>query len=133
MPALDVDREEIRLFHVGDEYLCSRYFDRTDLFEQLREYYDRDNYRFAVPAAALEDVRELLEAPYFDPVLVDDLEPYCVVTEQYTKHADILRRSVASWGREGHLFFLVEDQVAVEAALEQGATRIAETDFVVGL
>lgn len=133
MPDFDVKPESILVFHVGDEYLFSHFFDRTDVFEALSDYYNEDAYRFEVPDDDFDDVRDLLAEEYFELVVVDDLEPYCVVKETYTKHADILRNSVANWERDGHLFFLMKDDLSVLEAEEQGATRITETEFVVGL
>ena len=127
------DGRRLTVFRVGDEYLFAHYFERESLFASLREYYVRDAYRFEVPAAAFEAVREDLVAADYDPVVVCDLEPYCVVTEVYAPHADILRDSVANWERRGHRFFLLPDEAAVERAVMQGATPIEETEFVLGL
>jgi len=133
MPAFDVDPESLTVFAVGDDYLFAHYFDRRDLFTELSEYYDEDEYRFEVPAAAFPAVRDRLEDAAYDPQVVTDLEPYCVVVEKYDKHAAILKESVANWERRGHRFFLLKDAFAVEKALERGATAIEETEFVVGL
>jgi hypothetical protein len=94
MPSFDVTPERITVFPVDDEYLFTHYFERTDIFESLKEYYNHDTYRFEVPADEFETVREQLADNYYDLVVVDDLEPYCVVKEAYTPHADILRASV---------------------------------------
>lgn len=133
MPTFDVDRDEIIVFEIGDEYLFSYYFDQQDVFEDLRDYYNEDEYRFEVPADAFDTVRERLEDAYLDPVVVTDLEPYCVLIDKYDEHAEILKRSVATWERQGRRLFLMKDELAVKEALEHGATRISETDFVVGL
>lgn len=133
MPDFDVDRDRINVFPVGDAYVFTHYFDRTDLFEALREYYDGDAYRFEVPAAEFPRVEERLLEAYFEPVVVDDPETYCVVKEQYTEHADILRNAVVSWERRGHLFFLMEDELSVQNALDAGARRLDTTEFAFGL
>ncbi|WP_135820878.1 hypothetical protein [Halostella litorea] len=133
MPTFDIDRERINLFHVGFEYIFSEYFDQDELFQDLNPYYDPDQYRFAVPADEIDDITSRLEDAYYDPVLVEDLEPYCVVKEKYTKHADILRESVATWERRGNLFFLLPDELTVTEAIEAGATPIEDTEFIVGL
>ena len=133
MPRFDVEAERINVFQIDDEYLFTHFFDRTDLFEEFRDYYNDDEYRFEVPADEFDEVRERLSAEYFDPVVVEDLEPYCVVKEKYTKHADILRNSVVHWERRGHLFFIMKDELAVREALEQDAERLDETDFVLGI
>jgi len=133
MPTFDVEPEELTVFKVDDEYLFSQYFDQQDVFEDLRDYYNDDAYRFEVPADEFENVRERLEDAYFDPVVVTDLEPYCVVINKYDEHAEILKQSVANWERSGNRFLLIKDELAVQEAVERGATRISETDFVVGL
>jgi len=133
MPTFDIDPEEITVFEIDDEYWFSHYFTRTDLFETLREYYDEEAYRFEIPAEEFDAVREELADEYIDLAVAEDLEPYCVVIEQYTEYGDILRDSVAHWKRQGHRFFLMKDDLSVREAVEHGATRLSETDFVVGL
>lgn len=49
MPTLDVDPETIYVFAVGDEYYFSHYFDRSDVFDALKEHYNGEKYRFEVP------------------------------------------------------------------------------------
>jgi hypothetical protein len=66
-------------------------------------------------------------------VIVTDLEPYCVVIDKYDEHAEILKRSVATWERQRKRFFLLKDDLAVKEAVERGAERVSDTDFVVGL
>lgn len=133
MSDFDIDPEEILAFRVGDEYLFSHYFDRDTVFEELEEYYNRDDYRFEIPAEDFEDVCDRLEEEYYSLKRVEDLEPYCVVKEQYTPHADILRNSVAKWERRGYNFFLMKDELSVSKALEDGATKITETNLAIGL
>jgi len=133
MPTFDTDPEEITVFPIEDKYWSSHYFDRTDLFKKLHEDYNEDAYRFEIPAEEFEEIREELAREYIDLVAPEDLNSYCVVIEQYTECGDILRDSVAHWERQGHRFFLIEDELSVREAVEHGATRLSETDFVVGL
>jgi hypothetical protein len=133
MPTFDVGAEPLTVFEVGDEYLFAHYFDRQDVFDDLRDYYNDDAYRFEVPADEFGEVRERLEDAYFEPRVVTDLQPYCVVIEKYEEHAKILKSSVANWERKGHRFFLMKGELAVKEAIERGATPISETDFVAGI
>lgn len=133
MPEFDVDPERVNVFEIDDQYLFKHYFQRTDLFEELREYYNDEEYRFEVSADEFKDVQEFLQKEYIVLEIVDDLETFCVVKEQYTEHADILRNAVIQWQREGYNFFLMKDELSVKEALEQGATPVAETDLVIGL
>ena len=133
MPEFDVERERINVFRIDDDHLFVHFFDRTDLFEAFREYYNDDAYRFEIPEGEFDEVRGRLTAEYFNPVVIEDPEPYCVVKEKYTKHADILRNSVVNWERRGHRFFIMKDELAVKEALERGPQRLEETDFVLGI
>lgn len=133
MSGFDTGPEELVIFEVGGEYLFSQYFGATDLFEELSGYYNDTEYRFEVPEAEFDAVQERLEDAYYEPVIVSDLEPYCVVIDKYDEHAEILKRAVATWHRRGKRFFLLQDSLAVKEALKRGAERIGDTDFVVGL
>ena len=133
MPTFDVDPTQLVVFKIDDEYLFSHYFDQQDVFDALQEYYNDNAYRFEVPAAEFDTVSNRLEDAYFEPAVVTELEPYCVVIDKYDEHAEILKNSVANWERGGKRFFLMKDDLAVKEAVERGATLISETDFVVGL
>jgi hypothetical protein len=133
MPSFDVTPERITVFPSDDTYLFKHYFERTDIFESLQEYYNHDKYRFEVPADEFEAIREQLAENYYDLVVVGDLEPYCVIKETYTPHADILRSAVIHWSRDGYNFFVLKDEAAVAQAVEQGATRITDTDLALGI
>lgn len=124
----------ISVFPVSGEYLFKHYFDHGDVFEKLQEYYEEDEYRFAVPEDEFEEVKENMADWGHDLIVLDDIEEYIVVKEQYTKHADILRNSVAHWTRREHNFFLLKSETAVYEAVEQkGATPVSETEFEPGI
>ncbi len=133
MPRFDIEAEPITVFHIGDEYIFSHYFEREDIFDTLKQHYNQESYRFEVPEEAVQDVCSLLKEEYFEPMVVEELEPYCVIKEKYTEHADILRLSVAHWERDDTLFFLLPDELTVREAIDKGATPIADTSYVIGL
>lgn len=135
MPSFDVDPERLYVFCIDDEYLFSEYFEHQDLFDRLSDYYNGDAYRFEVPAADYDDVVDALAEFYYQPVEVDGDEraDFCVVTGKYDQHAEILRQSVLQWERQGHRFFLMKSPLAVDEAIERGATPLSETEFVLGL
>ncbi len=126
------DTETIVVFSLDDEYLFRHYFERQDVFRDLSEYYNSEQYRFEVPEEEFETVEQRLREVYYELRVVDP-ERYCVVVEKYDKHAAILRDSVANWERRGHRFFLMKDDLAVEKAVDRGATPLSETEFVLGL
>lgn len=124
---------ELYVFDLDGEYLFRQYFDSSELFDALRAYYVRDAYRFEVPADDYEEVAETLQDHGYEPTVVVDPEPFCVVIGQYEPHADILKESVANWTRREHRFFLMRSPFAVEKAVERGATLVAETEFEAGI
>lgn len=133
MPSFDVDSETINVFEVDGTYLFKQYFDRDEVFSELQEYYNSTSYRFEIPEDELDSVRETLEEYFYELEVVDDVEEFCVVKEKYTEHADILRNSVWQTSRGDYNVFLVKDQLSVEQAIEQGATKLEDTDLEVGL
>jgi hypothetical protein len=133
MSDFEVDHGRVVAFDFGGEYVFSHYFEREDVFRDLREYYLDDEYRFEVPAEDIEAVREVLAEAHYRLDVVEDPEPYCVAVEQYTEHADILRESVAHWTRRGYEFFLMPEEPAVKEALEQGATPVEDIDLAAGI
>lgn len=125
--------DSIYVFEIDGEYLFSYYFDRSDIFAELQGHYNADKYRFEIPEDDFPRVEELLEENHYQPIRVDDIERFAVVKEQYTEHKNILRNSVIHWSRDGYKFFVMESPRAVEQAVEQGATRLGETELVLGL
>lgn len=124
---------EVYVFEMDGRYLFKQFFDVSAVFDALREHYVREEYRFEVPSDAFESVAETLRNHGFEPTVVEDPEPYCVVIGEYEKHADILKESVANWTRRGHRFFLMRSPFAVEQAVERGATPVAESEFEAGI
>ncbi|MFB6201346.1 MAG: hypothetical protein ABEI98_04980 [Halorhabdus sp.] len=135
MADFDVDTEELYVFKIDDEYLFSAYFEHEDLFDRLSQYYNGDAYRFEVPADEYDAVVEALNEYYYEPIVIeaDNRVDFCVVTGKYDEHAEILKRSVLNWERRGRRFFLMRSPLAVDEAIERGATPLEETDFVLGL
>jgi hypothetical protein len=133
MPAFDVDTTEINAFEVKDAnlYIFSQYFDQEEVFAELREYYDSEYYRFEVPANEIDRIESFLDEYFYDfnRVAPDAIEPFCVVKEKYTDHADILRNSVYHTSRGNNTVFVMQDRLSAEQAVEQGATRLADADI----
>lgn len=94
--------------------------------------YNEEEYRFEVPAEAFETVREELAGEYIELDVVNDREAFCVVKGQYSEYGDVLRDSVAHWERRGQRFFLLKDELAVKQAIERGAERLGDTEYVLG-
>ncbi len=125
--------DPIYVFDIDGEYILSHHFHRSDIFSDLQMYYNDDEYRFEIPEGEFPRVLELLEQNHYNPIQVDDIEEFAVVKEQYTEHREILRNSVIHWRRDGYNFFVMESPHAAEEAIERGATRLEETELVLGL
>jgi len=134
MPSFEVDRERINLFAVDDRYLFKQYFEQDDVFAELRRYYNEDEYRFEVPKDAFSEVQELLREHFYDPVVVDDPEQFCVVYPKYADHPDVLfKASVLQRSTGDYHVFLMKDQLSVEQAVKNGGTRLVEADVEIRL
>jgi hypothetical protein len=130
MPSFEVDQEEITVFALGESYVFRQYFEQDELFADLQEYYNSEDYRFEVPQDAFETVARRLEEHFYEPIIVEEVEPFCVVKQKYTDHPDILfKTAVAKQSTGDHTVFLLKDQLSVEQATEQGATRLSDTDI----
>jgi len=134
MPSFEVDRERINLFAIDDRYLFKQYFDQDDVFAELRRYYNEDDYRFEVPQEDIANVQALLEDHFYAPRIVDDPEEFCVVHRKYAKHPDVLfKASVLQRSTGDHHVFMMKDQLSVEQAVNNGATRLVEADVEIRL
>jgi len=132
MPTFDVDSTRINAFEVEDAglYIFSQYFDENEIFDELREWYNSEKYRFEVPAEEIDQVEAFLDEHFYDLQRIETpaIEPFCVVKEKYTEHAGILRNSVYHTSQAGSTVFVMQDELSAEQALEQGATRLADSD-----
>ena len=130
MPSFDVDREQVNLFRVEDRYLFKQYFDQDTVFTALRDYYNQDDYRFEVPPDVVEEVKQVLREHMFEPAVVDAPAEFCVVYPKYTDHPDVLfKTAVLQRSKRDKHLFLLKDQLSVEQAVDNGATRLADTDM----
>lgn len=128
MPSFDIDKEEITAFDLGNGYLFTAYFDEDLLFNQLKEYYNSDKYRFEIPDGDLEQVRQILNEFYYELKIEHSLEDYCVTIDEDVDSSSILRNSVKRKHRECHEIYLMKDKLSVEQALEHGAVHIEKSE-----
>jgi len=128
MPSFNVDTEEITAFDFKDTYLFTAYFDEKQLFNQLEKYYNRDKYRFKVPGGSLEEVRQTLYDYFYELVIEDSPEEYCVVAGEETDTNAILRYSVMSKQRRNYDIYLMKDKISLKQTVEQGAIRVEKSE-----
>jgi hypothetical protein len=127
MPSFDIDKEEITAFETGNRYLFATYFDEKPLFNQLKQYYNTDKYRFEIPEDDLEQVRQILDRYFYDLLIKDNLQDYCVATDKEADTSSILRNSVMRKHRGHHEILLMKDKLSVEQAIEDGATPLEKS------
>lgn len=94
MPRFNVESEEITASEFGNTYLFTAYFDEEQLFNQLKNYYNNDGYRFKVLAGDLKGVQQTLDNYFYELVIEDSSEEYCVVVDEETDSNAILSNSV---------------------------------------
>ncbi|MFB6215675.1 MAG: hypothetical protein ABEJ72_01705 [Candidatus Aenigmatarchaeota archaeon] len=132
MPSFNVDMEEITAFDFGNTYLFTAYFDEEQLFNQLKKYYNRDKYRFKVPEEDLEEVQQTLDSYFYELVIEDSPEEYCVVADEETDSNAILSNSVMRKQRRNHDIYLMKDKLSLEQAVEKGAIRVEKSEVNTG-
>lgn len=121
-------QERINVFWVDEMYLFKHYFDGDQVFAQLADYYNNQQYRFELPPGEFSDIREFLEGHGYTLAVVDSVEDFVVVVKKYTDHPEnIFKASVIQRSVDGYNCFLLTDRAAVEEAVADGARRLTET------
>lgn len=124
------DSETIPLFLVDSTFYFKHYFEDRDVFTELSQYYNEEEYRFEVPEDALGAVTDFLESAGKTPEPLEEYEDYIVVKKKYTNHPDVLfKKSVLKADESGYNLFLMQDMAAVNAAITNGGVPYTETDL----
>ena len=122
--------EQVNVFEVDETYLFKHYFDGAEVFDRLKRYYNNQYYRFEVPPDEFQELRSFLADQGYGLVVVDAIEEFVVVVKKYTSHPEnIFKQSVIQRSVDDYNCFLMTDQAAVEPACNDGAIRLAKTDF----
>lgn len=121
-------QERVNAFRVGEQYYFKYYFEETEVFSRINQYYDRYDYRFEVPAERFAWVKDFLADAGYELVEVTELEPFVVVKRKFTTHPKILfEKSVLHTSVQNFNCFVMTDRDAVEAAVSEGARLLRET------
>jgi len=129
MSTFGVDRKNITTFEVEDIYLFKQYSDQYDVFDTLKTYCNRYDYRVEILDKDVDKVRQILDEFFYHLQVEDDLDAYCVVKQKGSNYSDILKNSVLTKRRNGYIVFLMEDRGLVEQAIEYGTKPLEETDI----
>jgi len=121
-------RRHITMFKVDKVWIFKHFFEDKEIFRQLADHYDKDNYRFSFKTfVERNQAIKLLERRGFDVDLVEDLKGYVVKLDRRSKYASILKNSVAHIETPELRIFLMKDLAAVEEAVRMGA-KVVEVD-----
>ncbi|WGI16845.1 hypothetical protein [Methanonatronarchaeum sp. AMET-Sl] len=129
MSDFDVDPKKLVVFKLANKYVFKQYFDQSELFSKLSDFYNRNKYRFEFKEPDKKQVLDILNEHYYRPQVVFDLTPYCVGKERYTKHATILKNSVSQRMIQDYNIFLMKDSFSVEKAIQEGAKPIKKLEI----
>ncbi len=115
-------RKRVTVLKLGNLWVFKQFFDNHEFFNALRDYYNKDLFRFEFKSTgARNNALKLLERNGFDYDLVEDLKGYMVQLPKSAKYAQILKNSVAFKETANERIFLMKDLAAVEEAVGLGA------------
>jgi hypothetical protein len=118
-----VEMAGINIFKLKNDYVFKQYLGDPGLFQQLSDYYNREQYRFEIPEADLDKVQDILQAAGYDITIIDNLKDFVVTIGKFQKHKEILKNCVDVEEVGDDKIFLMKDQETVEMALSMGATK----------
>ncbi len=125
------NRTRLNVFPKGDIYRFRMYFDEPGLFASLQPYYNKQEYRFEVPGDRFENVADLLRSYGYNPVVVEDVEPFVVAFKRFRDHPRVLFKNAIDERRTGrYTLFLLRDQESVRKAVEKGARQVRDLEGV---
>nr|AGF93406.1 hypothetical protein FLSS-25_0007 [uncultured organism] len=112
----------INLFHIHRRYIFKHYFDESNLFKDLRDYYDRSEYRFEVEEDEVDSVIEKLEGYGYRVHIVerDEIPDYTLIIDKYDKQGDLLKNSVEVIELGDEKALVLKSKVAKEEAMDRG-------------
>ena len=105
------------MFKAGGHWIFKHFFDDSEIFRELADYYNKDLFRFEFKTVGERNkALKLLDLRGFDVELVEDLKGYVVKLPRYSKYAPVLKNSVAMIETPEWRIFLMKDLAAVEEA-----------------
>lgn len=132
MPEQGEGIERINVFRTSGSLVFKHYFEEYELFAELQDYYSGN--RFEVPIASFGGIRETLNEYSYDPVIVEDIEQYCVAVRRYTEHPDTLfKNSVIKKETTDYNIFIMKDLASKERAIQEGAVPLNELGLKITL
>lgn len=124
--------DRINVFEVEGQYLLKHYFEDSNIYGEMKPYYNNQQYRFEISEANIEDVLTFLSQEGFEMVVIDstDLEEFIVAVRKYRDHPDnIFKESVMQRSTKNYHCFLMKDRGAVKSAVKGGGAPLEPMDI----
>jgi hypothetical protein len=121
-------KKSITIIKAGSHWIFKHFFDDTENFRELADYYDKDHYRFVLKTPGERNlVQKLLEQRGFAVTLVENSRGYVVKLSRKSRYGDMLKNSLAQIDSPEWRIFLMKDRNAVLEAIRLGA-KLVEVD-----
>jgi hypothetical protein len=121
-------KKSIIIIKAGSHWIFKHFFDDTESFREIADYYDKDGYRFVLKTPGERNlVQKLLEQRGFEVELVENSRGYVVKLSRKSRYAEVLKNSLAQIETSEWRIFLMKDQSAMKEAIRQGA-KLVEVD-----
>ena len=115
-------RTKINVFKIGRIWTFKHFFGDKEIFKDLADHYNQDNWRFEfVTEFERDEAIKKLEPRGFDFFVVEDLAGYVVSLDRSSKYAPVLKNSIEHGETREERIFLMKDLASVEEALVLGA------------
>lgn len=115
-------RTKITVFRVGRIWTFKQFFGDKEIFKELADHYNRENYRFEfLTEHERDEAFKKLKDRGFDFQVVEDLTGYVVKLDKASKYAPVLKNSIEYVETQNERVFLMKDLFSAEVAIEFGA------------
>ena len=124
--------DQINVFEVEGRYLLKHYFEDSDIYGEMKPYYNNQQYRFEISDSNIGAVLTFLSQEGFEMIVVDteDLEEFIVAVRKYRDHPDnIFKESVMQRSTKNYHCFLMKDRGAVKSAVKGGGAPFSPMDI----
>lgn len=118
--------DTVETFRIEETYYFRQYFDES-AFDLLKQFYDPEGHRFAVPVQAFQRVAAELRDCGYALNIHRDLRPFTVALQRYSTHPEVIfSEKVYEWRQDDYHMFLLRTREAVEIALHRTALPLDE-------
>jgi len=121
-------KKKITIIRAGNHWAFKHFFEDKEIFRELADYYDKDEFRFVLKTPGEKNlVAKLLERRGFAVRLIEVSRGYVVKLSRKSRYSWLLKNSLAQIETPEWRIFLMKDEESVKEALKQGA-KLVEVD-----